>query len=1412
MAITVAMRTEVSQLYVALFGRAPDVEGLGFWVQQRNQGQSLAQIANAMYDTAPARPYYPAHLTNEEIISRFYENVLGRTADAEGLAFWTGKLNASGATPGSVIAEMVTAVANYSGSDPAGLESQALFNNKVAVAQYYGEDGGNIANATIVLADVTSDPATVDAVIAAIDAGTIGVYPDTPQTIYLGVGQDVQEGGSANDTFVSYVVQNSLGEQVNTLGSGDVLAGNGGTDTLMAKVTAGVFAGSGGGVLGTQTMPIQPMTTGIETVKIEAVNSGIGVAGLNVGGIIGEINDALGIGLGETNVYINAKDMLGVNTIGSWHSDANLVIQNMTTQDNSGTARELTEMTVVMGYTGNGDSHWSESDLSVYFDQDYLNPSIVRTRPSIDIRLMNEDAYDETVNTDDFRPLTGVYVAEMNFRLNGVHFGLDELIDEDPSGAGDEIETYEELLAAVQAAVQALKDANPGNLALQSLQAEFGDDFLSDISPSTGMQREGRSITLSVDGTTGGSANVLEVGEADLQLLKASNPPINPDTGIPIGNSNRYERADATDAEESQELRINVELEKVGLAGDGGELVIGSMFKDGENQWSDLYDGKGIDIFDVTVSGGADKPSSLAGMHSTGNNLREVYVDTNANQTGSFADLTIGNSNTRFLDLPQSMELGDVVDPSWRNQGALKDVQVFDASGLKGDLTLYAALTNDVTEKYMTLTDAAPDAPELDNVEFVYTGGTGNDYINLWLSDYNLAKAGSTTREDFELTINGGAGNDEIVTMIGNGSAGYGEDQAPDENLVDSYWDNWYQNSAINANLNINGDAGDDTIRTLGSGNWVIDGGTGADTIYADNTGGEDGYYGEDSDGVFNDGKATWVLNSVNQNVDDLLSQNGASVSAVNAQVTVNFMGYSKTVAIADSVGKLANVTISDLHINQAIKLAINSDPVLSKLLVAEDGPGRTLIVRSLIDGQMDDGWADYNDAAPIDNLSIRFSTAALTVGQVNPALVLFSAADTTTLLDGYNPTGDATFGHQDIGPWVTLDGEDSENVADNEIEGGTGNDVIVLGTGMWSNDTLVYTGFGNGTDSIVNFQDNMTEGYTYQTGEDGVRENVTLTFSDSDGSPAAQTIIFDGETVTLAAPVVMGVIPDEDVAFQFAQQFDSANWEVVGYVLGSNQVTIQTKLYQDVTPNVTAADFTGTYFGAGNGNGTVTPVTNTEGVDPVVYGTFSSFVVDFDTAGTAAAANGDFSFDGVTTNYLAGDGSVTLAAKIVANAAAYAAAGWTVALSGDGTNVTFSSTVVGDEPIGTAADFDLGTNNIVGTVAGTVGVDDAPGVVVVVPAGPETNFDYIDFSAYDATGVVVTDSNQVADIVIGTANGVATRWITMTEVAGSGNDGKYTINLVTSTVAGAADDTVQLIGVADFGYEKDFVEETFII
>lgn len=190
---------EVSQLYVAMFGRAPDSEGLTFWASLRDSGQSVAQLANAMFATAPARTYFPDALTNQEIIASFYVNVLGRQADAGGLEFWTAKLDADGATPGSVIAEMIGVVASYGGSDPAGIASAALFNNRSAAAQFYAEHNGSLQHSTSVLAGVTGAASTV------VDARTLVVATGASGTIDAAGFSEISIGGLSGDLTLSHV-------------------------------------------------------------------------------------------------------------------------------------------------------------------------------------------------------------------------------------------------------------------------------------------------------------------------------------------------------------------------------------------------------------------------------------------------------------------------------------------------------------------------------------------------------------------------------------------------------------------------------------------------------------------------------------------------------------------------------------------------------------------------------------------------------------------------------------------------------------------------------------------------------------------------------------------------------------------------------------------------------------------------------------------------------------------------------------------------------------------------------------------------------------------------------------------------------------------------------------------------------
>ena len=260
MAVTVEMRTQVSQLYVALFGRAPDAEGLAFWVQELANGASLVQVANTMYATDPARSFYPLFLTNQEIVASFYLNVLGRPADAEGLAFWTAKLNAPGATPGSVITQIIDVVVNYAGTDPAGLTSAALFNNKVEVAQAYGEAGGGVAGAAAILVGVTDDPATVVAKLAEINGPVIGetlqltsasdtiiiAQPNTLDTV-----QGIVDGDGDGDTSGSTLtpLDKIVGNSFTTVQLAVTEPGNAAILTTLENIkTVDLIAGTAGGV------------------------------------------------------------------------------------------------------------------------------------------------------------------------------------------------------------------------------------------------------------------------------------------------------------------------------------------------------------------------------------------------------------------------------------------------------------------------------------------------------------------------------------------------------------------------------------------------------------------------------------------------------------------------------------------------------------------------------------------------------------------------------------------------------------------------------------------------------------------------------------------------------------------------------------------------------------------------------------------------------------------------------------------------------------------------------------------------------------------------------------------------------------------------------------------------------------
>jgi len=270
---TPAMRTDVAKLYVAMFGRAPDTTGLGYWVNKLANGDSLATVAQDMYNVDAARAYYPSFASAQEIIQSYYQNVLGRAGDAEGIAYWTKELESGKETIGKVFVNIMQATADYAGTDAAALTSKALFENKVSVAQYYGENDGTIDGATAILVGVTSDASTVIAAKTSIDNPVVA-----GNTFTLTTGTDSGTsftGSTGADTFDGSLT--SSGAQ--TLNSLDRLAGGSGSDSLNATLTTSVTPAS--------LSSIETVNVGATAAATLGLANATGLEAVNVAGVTG---------------------------------------------------------------------------------------------------------------------------------------------------------------------------------------------------------------------------------------------------------------------------------------------------------------------------------------------------------------------------------------------------------------------------------------------------------------------------------------------------------------------------------------------------------------------------------------------------------------------------------------------------------------------------------------------------------------------------------------------------------------------------------------------------------------------------------------------------------------------------------------------------------------------------------------------------------------------------------------------------------------------------------------------------------------------------------------------------------------------------------------------------------------------
>ena len=85
-------------LYRAAFDRAPDVEGLGYWVRELDRGQDYGTVVAASFiASAEFIRLNGSNTSNAQFVNLLYQNVLHRAGEADGVAYWLAELNGGGA-------------------------------------------------------------------------------------------------------------------------------------------------------------------------------------------------------------------------------------------------------------------------------------------------------------------------------------------------------------------------------------------------------------------------------------------------------------------------------------------------------------------------------------------------------------------------------------------------------------------------------------------------------------------------------------------------------------------------------------------------------------------------------------------------------------------------------------------------------------------------------------------------------------------------------------------------------------------------------------------------------------------------------------------------------------------------------------------------------------------------------------------------------------------------------------------------------------------------------------------------------------------------------------------------------------------------------------------------------------------
>jgi len=955
-------KTQVSQLYVSLFGRASEGAGNTYW-QTQNAANADTNInrtntATEMLNLAVVKTYfgvtdYATTANVQTVVEAIYLNTLGKTyaQDTAGVDYWVAQV-AGGVSMGSMVNSLIVAInAPANRVAAADIAASNTFNNKVSVSDYTADNLSALTTTAIFTAYLTgvTDAASTVVTAKAAALADVPVVANPGTTFTLTTGSDQITGTSADDIFTA-------GETaaIATFGVGDILIGGLGNDTLNWTTTAAI-----------STIPTGASITGMETVNITSgagvtVSTALGFTGtttvtttgngistgnaattqaltMNVTGLVAGV-EAIKADGGSSVTVNSTENKVDTIAVGGTTQTAGAIIVNQTSLATLTNGDTLGAITIDGGST---------QTVNI-FDGHQAAASVAGITGA---NVYRGGASTTAITHNDITAKAGHTATALLVGVKGHTNGAVTITDSNSTST-----TAAGSLATVVVSSFAAATINSGALTSLTLKGTGTSmavtmgalttavvttlNLYVDGLSTTGAVTTPTVTTLAIDSSNNKSSiaslvavnatTVTVAGDAKLTLTAQT---ITAATAITVTNTAGVEFGTAlatgvtfTGGAGTDTISIGSTTKAITM-GAGNDTVKTSTALVGTGGTVNAGDGTDTIVMDTAqgvTAGGSNvfnsKFTNFETLQLT--NALAGTVNVGAISNASKVILNLGGGNTT------SAILQDIVDGATvetRAAGTGITVNITGASGgvsnilnlalVNTSATIFTVMTAANTETINLLTADAATAGSAAVIHSATLAATSATTITVSGNNgLTLTNTGNVAVTSFDAS--GVVKNDTIETVNINTGAVTAATTDTAANLAVTFTG---ANTTAGAAISIKGGAGNDSLRGLSSSVDTIDGNGGADTIYADNGGNKTAF--------------------ASANVIVSGSPTGATT------VAVAFMGLTSTVNVT-----IAGSNPTATEIATAIRLAVTSSDVLDDLLTASgSGIGVTLV--SKIDG-----------------------------------------------------------------------------------------------------------------------------------------------------------------------------------------------------------------------------------------------------------------------------------------------------------------------------------------------------------------------------------------------------------------------------------------------------------------------------